>query len=279
MLNLSFSDIAKSVVIIDERGRRMEFPSRTDYVDYLVKSGVITKESELSGNKELVLEVYLDWLRRGQVGCIFAQLFGRRRNREALKTVVISDSPTSSPGLMSVATEIDQAVQLAMENPDIESISVLLPGITDAEVVVNLIVELEKLPRWRIDFVRPWRERVANIGLRTEIVDGVWAEILMLSPLFTQPPTRQGPITSLELRTQPKGSRWSKFRRQMHAAHLDLLPTEHFLSRKRHGSLFKKFTPQLRTRILGGEDDRRATAQVSISVPKAIWDAKHTNPR
>ena len=247
MLNIDFSDIAKSVVIIDHRGRRMEFPSRSDYVNHLVKSGVINKEAELSENKVLVQEVYLDWLRRGQVGCIFAQLFGRRRNREALETAVITGSSSSSSGLMSVATDIDQAVQRAMENPHSESISVLLPAIIDAEAVVDLIVELEKLPRWRIDYVRPWRDRVANIGLRTEIVEGVWAEILMLAPLSTQPPTRQGPFTSFELRTQEKGSRPSRFRRQMHAAHLDRLNTRHFMSRKRHSLLFNKLTPLLRT--------------------------------
>ena len=57
------------------------------------------------------------------------------------------------------------------------------------------------------------------------------------------------------------------------AAHLADIPTDHMVSRACHKSLFAKFTPWLRNRILGFHDDKRAKASVTYSIPAAIWSS------
>jgi hypothetical protein len=78
---IDFSDVNTSNVLADERGRRMLFPSRRDYLDLLLAQSIIKQDSDFGGRTDLVEEVYLDWLKRSQVGCVLAQLLGRGMGR------------------------------------------------------------------------------------------------------------------------------------------------------------------------------------------------------
>ena len=261
--------------MVDERGRLMRFPSRRDYLDFLLARGIITGEMDFLKNPELNREVYLDWLRRGQVGCVFAQLLGRPANRLQMRTVVLLE-----PEVSECARQIDILVHEAVDDSRTEAATILLPAVLSSEQLVYLLLAPSDLPSWSIEREAPWRKRLTLVGMRVQIEGGVWAEVLGLGPFTFFPPTRQGPITSLEIRTKPKGSKWSKIHPKMRASHLADIKTDDFLSPKRHGILFKTFTPWLRKRVLGGgPEDQRAKAGVTFVVPAAMWNVMKPRQR
>ena len=266
---IDFSAARKSTVIHDERGRPMRFPNRRDYVEHLVQIGAAADENALVANAELSESVYLDWLKRGQVGCVFAQLLGRPRPRRQLRTVVIGQSsgPTSTEDR---ALQISAAVQQSVAEPEVEGLTVLLPNVVDPEPLVRLLHSLSALPDWTTEREWPWR-RLIIVGLRVSIENGVWAEVLGLGPFQFLPPTRQSPITSLEIRTKTERAKYGKINPEILASHLADIPTYGFLTNEKHRRLFTKFTPALRHRILGGSEDQRAKAGVTFAVPAVMW--------
>ena len=269
---LGLSEVGKTNVLVDERGRLMRFPSRWDYLDLFVRTGIIGAEGDLISNPKLNEAVYLDWLRRGQVGCVFAQLLARPAYRSRSRTVVLYESANSQPG-GQLAEQIDAKVRNAVADPNAESLSILLPAVLSAEYLVHLVLCLSAVPRWTIERESRWRRRLIRVGLRVEIGDEVWAEVLGVGPFLFFPPTRQSPITTLEIRTKRTGAKKSKLSRKMLASHLADIETGDFLSPKQHRILFKTLTPGLRNRILGGEPDERAKAGVTFVLPAAIWSA------
>ena len=67
----------KGLTLHDERGRMMEFPRRQDYIRQLQEHGLVSDEAGFVADDGLTEAVYLDWLLRPQVGCVFAQLLAR----------------------------------------------------------------------------------------------------------------------------------------------------------------------------------------------------------
>lgn len=274
MPSVDFSKIGKSHQLVDDRGRLKRFPSRHDYVNSLIDQGLATDDADFQRQQDLVKAVYLDWLKRGQVGCVFAQLFGRLRNRKGLRTEVILTIREQSPG--EIASEIEALVNDSLGSAGIDAISVLLPGIRDVEVLTHLLVSLSALEKWELELETPWRNTMVMVGLRRYFSEDIWAEILGLGPFQFLPPTRQSPITSLELRTSPERALKSKTNRSMRAVHLAQLLTDDFLTPDQHGVRFKKWTPGWKARILGGARDYRAKAKVTFTLPAAIWNAFRT---
>lgn len=270
-VKVDFAGIGRTGKFVDERGRLMRLPNRSDYIKLLIWKSLLTDENEFNDRADLAIEVYLDWLRRGQVGCVFAQLLGRPRNRQHMHTVVLRQ-PIGSGRSLSLAERIDGAAGSAISDPNVESISILLPDILTYESLVTLILELSMLPEWRIEREPLWRKTLVLVGLRFQIQEAVWAEVLGLGPFELSPPTRQSPVTSLEIRTKPKGATRNKTNPELRAAHLARIPTAGFLSRQEHRIRFSKWTPRLRLRMLGGIGDGRAKARVTFALPAAMWE-------
>ncbi len=270
-IEIDFSEVRKSTVWEDERGREKRFPSRQDYLELLTNKGLISKEEDLLGHSNLCELIYLDWLRRGQVGCVFAQLFGRPKNRSLMRTLILCDPINSSSGTRDLVFQINEAVGDSVRNPKIEAISILLPRVLSAEDIARISLGLARLPGWKIEREKPWRQTLTIIRLRVQIADTVWAEVLGLGPFPFLPPTRQSPVTSLEIRTKTKRAIRNKLHPNLRASHLAQIPTEHFLPPHKFGPLFNHYTPWLKRRILGDSDDQRAKAGVTFSVPSAIW--------
>ena len=272
MRSLDFSQVSKSTQLVDDRGRLRRFPSRIDYVNSLVTQGIVADDADFRHQEDLVKAVYFDWLKRGQVGCIFAQLFGRMRNRGGLSTVVVATSDELTPS--ELARHIDSLVDGSISGTETNAISVLLPGVRDAVTLTNLMVHLSTLEGWQIELEMPWRTTMIMVGLRRYLSEDIWAEVLGLGPFQFLPPTRQSPITSLELRTSPEPAPKSKTSDSMRAAHLaqltaDFLTVEQYKTRR-------TLTKGWRTRILGGASgarDHRAKARVTFALPAAIWNA------
>ena len=250
----------------------MRFPTRDDYIRQLVAHGLIVDAAGLVGSDHLTEAIYLDWLRRPQIGCIFAQLLARRDNRTGIRTVVARG--TSGLGKPSeLAVQIDQLVEESVDDVSVEALSVLMPQVVDIEILARIVWGLNQLPRWRIETPHRWRRDLVLVGLRVEIATDVVAESLGLGPFPIFPTTRQCPITTLEIRTKIERAKKSRLFKSQRAAHLAAIPIRNILSTDSFGSRFNKYTPALRRRILEGQNDRRAKARVTYSIPAAIWSS------
>lgn len=67
----------------------MEFPPRQDYIRQLEEHGLVAGEADFIADDSLTEAVYLDWLLRPQVGCVFAQLLARPMYRDGVRTEVV----------------------------------------------------------------------------------------------------------------------------------------------------------------------------------------------
>ncbi len=266
----------KSVHLADDRKRTMRFPSRPDYIQQLEKHQLIADESAFINDDCLTKAVYLDWLRRPQVGCIFAQLLARPANRFGMRTVVARGSSGNGKP-KELAAQIDNLVEESIRDASDEAITVLLPHILTFEVLARLIWELSELPSWHIEIERRWRRTVFLIGLRVKIAKNVYAETLGMGPFAIFPSTRQCPVTTLEIRTKTKRAKRSRLFRNRRAAHLAAISVDGMLTTDGFKYRFKRLTPRLRRRALGGENDKRAKARVTYSIPAAIWSDLKAN--
>ena len=128
----------RGLKLVDERGRKMEFPRRQDYIRQLQEHGLVRDEAEFITSDNLTEAVYLDWLLRPQVGCVFAQLLARPIHRSGVRTTVARGS--SGPGMPSeVAVEITGLVNECVNDPSVEALSILLPQITDVETLTYFV--------------------------------------------------------------------------------------------------------------------------------------------
>lgn len=186
---------------------------------------------------------------------------------------VVARYPTDSANPKELALEVSRLVDESVSDTSIESLSVLMPQVLDAEALASFVWELGNRPRWQIEREGLWRDTLALIGLRVVIANGVAAETLGMGPFGIFPTTRHCPITTLEVRTNPRRAKKSQLTRDLLASHLADIPTEHILTRKQHGALFRTFTPWLKRRILGYQEDMRAKAGVTYSLPVVIWNS------
>jgi hypothetical protein len=274
-MEVDFSGIKRSVELRHEHGRPLHFPNRNDYVDVLIEQGFIEHGGDFSNRPELVHAVYLDWLKRGQVGCVFAQLLGRTSIRSQIRTIVLPNKASSKADAGNLAIQIDEAVLNGMHDPAIEAVTILLPNITTIEDLVYLVHGLSRTEDWKLENVVGWGQTLLNIGVRRKIEEATWAEILGMGPFANYfPSTRTCPITSLEVRTKAERAITSKSHPgEARAAHLAQVPTRNFLSIRWHKRLFETYTPLLKARILEGmTNDRRAKAAVTFTVPAVVWD-------
>ena len=154
---------SREILLQDERGRTMSFPGRRDYVRQLQKHGLVMDEAAFIANDSLTEAVYLDWLNRPQVGCVFAQLLARPRNRIGMRTVVARGS-SGAGDPSELAEQIAQFVTESAQDSTSEALSVLMPQILDSEALTQLVWELGTKPGWDIELERKWRGTLVLIG-------------------------------------------------------------------------------------------------------------------
>ena len=262
----------KGFKLPDERGRMMRFPLRQDYIDRLKEHGLIKYGQDFVDDDRLTEAVYLDWLFRPQVGCIFAQLLAQPVYRTGVRTVVVRGRYGS--GIHEeLAGNVAAAVKNSVLDESTEALSVLLPQILEVESLSRFVWKLSQQPGWNIEQERLWRRTLVLVGLRVEIGTGVVAETLGMGPFEVFPTTRQCPVTTLEVRTKTKGAKVSHLSKTHLAAHLADIPVDHIMTPKKHGALRKKFTPWLKKRVLGNRGDLRAKAGITYSIPAAMWES------
>ena len=247
----------------------MSFPSRLDYIRTLQEHGFISDAAGFVADDRLTRAVYLDWLLRPQVGCVFAQLLARPTHRERSgMRMAVARGASGLGHPRELAQQIANLTREAVEDPSSQALSVLLPQVLDDAKLTELAWELGKQPGWSIEREDLWRGTLVLVGIRVRIAATTHAETLGLGPFPIFPRTRQCPVTTLEVRTKPSGAKRSRQQSGYLASHLaDItmtLPKEDYRRRR------VVFTPWLRKRILG-TNDRRAKAGVTYSVPAVMW--------
>ena len=263
---------SRGLILRDERERLMEFPTRQDYIDQMREHDLIRSEADFIADDRLTEAVYLDWLLRPQVGCVFAQLLARPVNRVGMRTVVARGASGFGDPI-ELAVQIAHLVNECVAEASTEALSVLMPQVLDPERLTHLVWQLGHQPEWTIEQERRWRGTLVLIGLRVQIADNVVAETLGMGPFSIFPTTRQSPVTTLEIRTKTERAKRGQLSKAHLASHLADLPVGHFMTSDQHRSRRVRFTPWLKKRILGEQGDLRAKAGITYSVPAAMWSS------
>ena len=174
----------------------MGFPMRQDYIRQMQEHGLVSDEAGFVADDRLTEAVYLDWLFRPQVGCVFAQLLARPVYRTGVKTVVARGSSGLGES-RELAVQIAHLVGESVEDASTEALSVLLPQVLGVERLTRFVWELGHQPGWTIELEHPWRKTTVIIGLRVEIGTGVVAETLGMGPFDIFPTTRSLPCDDI----------------------------------------------------------------------------------
>ena len=151
----------KGLHLVDERGRPMAFPTRQDYVQNLQEHGLVVDEAGFVDDDRLTEAVYLDWLFRPQVGCVFAQLLARPIYRTGVRTVVArGSSGTGDPSELAIQTA--HLAEESVRDASDQAMSVLLPQVRDPVVLANFVWQLAKQPGWLIEKEQLWRNTLVR---------------------------------------------------------------------------------------------------------------------
>lgn len=263
----AFPGISKSrSVTLD--GRILRFPTRADYLSWLVAHGHLTKAAQFAEQGELVARVYRHWQAQGQLACRFAQKVAREPEPYGLHTCVI-DATSAGKLPPKAAQALGQACRTACDGKDVQALTLLFPRIESPAALVRLLKGLAAMPDWLITVgLNPSDAlRRMHVRLQYQVDPGHVAEVLGFGPFEFLPLTRRAPVVSLEMLTsvsRPKDSALGRPKR-LHLAGIDLgWPV------KRIESVWKA-TEKNRLALLGG-DDSAAKAKVSFAIPRHLWE-------
>jgi hypothetical protein len=214
---------------------------------------------------------YLKWRRQSAVGCVFARLMAAHSDRFGQKIEEIRIR-VGTP--MKIAGAIAARVDRLVTDPAISAATILLPRIDTLESLLAVTLALRSYPKWTVTTAMiqaPPPEDLVAVRVVREIPFGEQmcpSEALILGPFEGFPPTRQAPITVIELFVglpMPIDPKNHQPTTKANLAHVDLGPdfTQELIDNMWERSI------EGRTRSLGGEDNR-AKAKVSFVVPRSF---------
>jgi hypothetical protein len=215
-------------------------------------------------------EVYLGWRKRREVGCVFAQIIARHPDRFEQRIDVISELLPLAALAALIADRIDGMIA----DGGIAAAAILLPNISTLQDAARTFLALSDQPGWRVTMssVPGPPSGVIAIHIVKTIPFGATScpsEALVLGPFNEFPPTRRSPITALEIYVgeprpfDPKIP--GKPTTKANLAHIEMnLPT--------HAAFEKVWGMSEKGRLasLGGGEDNRAKAKVSLVVPRDL---------
>lgn len=270
-----FRGLGKSLVLSGRKGRSQEYPTRADYLEYLVREGYVRDEADFIAQPELVARVHEHWHRLGQQGCRFAVFLGNRPVEHGWGRIVV---PGTDPAAWEVGLwrGIAEGVDTAIRRPAAQALSLLFPGVTTEEPLVGLVERMESRLGWTLlDVPEPaagWGapEPVVGVAFRIPLNKDVLAWPIGLGPFDFLPATRRSPLTEIILVTKPKRYplRSERITDDPHAAHLADMPVNV------EDEVFERLwvgTQRHKAFVLGDGGDPRAKAKVSFVLPSRLW--------
>lgn len=213
---------------------------------------------------------YLQWRRSEEVGCRFARVTAANpvRYQQNVKAIPSSGSPTRVAG--TIARRIDELVA----NPAVEAVALLLPGITTLRRTAETMLALGQRPKWTVTtsaLQHPSAGAMVAIHVVREIPFGhgtCMSEALVLGPYSEFPATRRAPVTAIEMyvgEPRPFDPKTGQPTVKANLAHMEMyLPTQ------RAFDVLWDHSVSGRLKALGGTEDNRAKAKISLVVPVAM---------
>lgn len=237
--------------------KKREFPTRKDYEQYFGGSSIWT-------SVKYVEDIHKHWHGRGQNGCVFAQHLAKK---ETVKTGWHSNIFFENEFNQK---NIDRTIELAIDNPDIEVLSLLFPNVVTLDHLTNLVknwinnsnvISLESATRYNDRICLSLRLQLGQTGISS------W--LMMFAPFTFFPSTRQSPITELAIRVKPKPKNiYPKLSQDRKKAHL--ADTPFFLPESIVDSTWEA-TFRNTEYLLGFKPDLIAAAKTTISFEEVIW--------
>ena len=208
-----------------------------------------------------------DWHVRGQTGCMFVRLAARDAGNLRWHYVVSEYVGRSVSG----ASEVQAQVNRAVDDNEIQVVSIVLPGVRDARTAVSAIRELAAstsfwLAKDAVD------EGLLHLHLRYPVGAGrgesVEAWVMAFAPFDFVPNTRRAPYFELAVRVKEKPAwifhRLNQDRLVAHLADVELEMSE------RHWEDRWRSTLRRTRMILGGEPDTVSAAKSTLAVPEFL---------
>jgi hypothetical protein len=215
------------------------------------------------------LATYRAWKHKnGAIGCVFARFLAARPGQFGQREAVVQGRDAQK-----VASELADLTTAWVDDKTAFAGAIICPDLTDLTSVVELALALDSQQHWAVTrsllTETPGGPVVAfnivrNIPMGTAYCP---SEVLVLGPFPEFPNTRRAPVTALELFVgePPPLQRSGEVTTKAHLADVPIeLPAPSVYETMFTG------TKALRLRSLGGKEDLRAKAKVSLSIPIAL---------
>ncbi|MED2186002.1 hypothetical protein [Bacillus wiedmannii] len=246
-------ELSKSKVI-----QKRKFPNRENYEQYFGDSNIWSQE-------QMVKLVHKHWHGRGQNGCLFAQHLAKESNdKTGWHSSVILEG-------MNTVSKLDDTIERAIKNPDIEVLSLLFPNVVTIEQLSTILKEwIRESKLIFLESATKYENRIC-LSLRIDLEDsGVISWLMMFAPFTFFPNTRQAPIMELAIRVKPKSEDvYSKSNQDKEKAHL--ADTPFYIPDKVVDSTWEA-TFRNTQYILEGKPDFVSAAKTTISFEKEVWE-------
>lgn len=256
-----------------------KFSSYEDYLNHLVRHGVVIDEPELLNRPDLVTAIQADWHQKGQNGCNFARLLSRDAPGHGWATVVVPGGTARWDP--DVLYSLGEKVRDAVADPAYTALSVIFPEVREPQTLVSLVHRLAELPDWSMetDFIPASTfgdDQLVRVMLRVRLNwEEVISWVLGFGPFDFLPVTRRAPFTEIALAVKPKGApaRSPYLNADPGLAHLADLPLDV------PAATFDKLLDSTASRkriLLGGVENPAAKARVTFAVPTELWPGRAT---
>jgi hypothetical protein len=249
-----------------------DFTSRDDYERYCFENGLSADAVSLWADDGLVADVQQHWHRKGQTGCLFAQVAARNKDQVGWHSEVFNASASDLRQAEHIEA-IDRIIRDAVASPDCALLSLLFPKVTTPEELASLLRGLLGVPSVVLECTQEFGD-LTTLALRVSVSpSGVMSWLLGLGPFEFLPATRRAPSTEIVLRTKPKeGEIYGRLTDDRMAAHLADIPLA--LPKKSYDGLWDATYTRTRE-ILGNTKPRPfAAAKVTYTVPTSLWQAR-----
>lgn len=201
----------------------------------------------------------------GQNGCVFAQHLAKESEyNTGWHSKVFIDEVNDQ-------TKFDKTIEQAIENPEIEVLSLLLPNVVTIEQLTALVKQW--ITSSKVIFLESatnYKDRIC-LSLRLELgKSGISSWLMMFAPFTFFPNTRQSPITELSIRVKPKPEQiYPKLSQNRKNAHLADAPF--FLPETIVDSTWEATFTNTEY-LLGYKPDLIAAAKTTISFEMGTWE-------
>ena len=207
---------------------------------------------------ELIVERQTLFYQKNGAGCLFAALAAKNPMKYGWSQRVIWDHRPQT---------IDSEIHLAIEDPNVNIVSLILPSVETSEELAVLIQSLQECSLVFLERDIGF-ENTRCLGFRARI-GNLTSWITGFGPFDFFPVTRQSPYTEITLRVKPRPAfKWVMKESPPHVIHLadlDMLGIA--------DALFKKLWYSTFTRVeelLGHKPNTKSQAKTTFTIPETL---------